>query len=442
MRKSNVAFKLTPGGGPEPLDELRRVFLASQNDRKGVSWIATRKPGVAFVQSPDSRLLAFATDGAGNALMLTARVDARHGTLPSDALVSDMYRDYRSEFEAYWKLFDVRLECVPYEQLPGTTMNEVRIPDAFRSQLSFSYWLPGPIDGQIIAVPSVCRLPGSSAAPRIDAPTLPLHGVDFSGARETGGRNPKIWIASWYPERDFVELKSGGDASGFNRIELANKVIEGGGIWVMDFPFGPPARVALAAGWALWHDYLAWCGSDADPTALRDELREALRRAGVRWSTKREIDGEIDTTWFPFFEQLYRQTITGARDILLPLHKAGRARTRILPFHNHAVGNANLSVVIEGFPGAALKRRGLPATGYKHTGHEAEDQRRRIVDTLRERGIPICDADASRAVGDVEGDAVDALVLLDSARNASRRTAADWNNEVGVNASIEGWFFD
>ena len=442
MRKSNVAFKLTVGGGPEPLCELRRVFLAAQDAREGVSWIATRKSGAAFAQSPDSRLLAFATDGAGNALMLTARVVARDRTLPSDALVADMYEDYRSEFEAYWKIVDVRLKCVLYDQLPGTTIKGVRIPAAFRSQLSFAYWLPGPIDDQVIAVPSVGRVPGPSAARRTDAPTLPLHGVDFSGAREAGGRNPKIWIASWYPERDFVELKSGGDAPGFNRIELANKVIEGGGIWVMDFPFGPPARVARAAGWALWHDYLTWCGSDVDPTALRDELREALHRADVRWSTKREVDGEIDTTWFPFFEQLYRQTITGARDILLPLHRAGRDRTRILPFHNHAVGNANLSIVIEGFPGAALKRCGLPATGYKHAGREAEDQRRRIVDTLRERGIPIRDADATRAVDDVEGDAVDALVLLDSARNASRRTAAEWNNEVGVNASIEGWFFD
>ena len=282
----------------------------------------------------------------------------------------------------------------------------------------------------------------SSAVHLTGRSTLPLHGVDFSGARETGGRNGKIWIASWYPGRDFVELKSGGDDPGFDRRELADKVIEGGGIWVIDFPFGPPAVIAEAAGWTTWRDYLAWCGSDPDPTALRNELREVLRRAGVPWSAKREVDCRLGTTWFPFFEQLYRQTITGARDVLRPLHQASRERIRILPFCNHAAANDELTVVIEGFPGATLKRCGFAATGYKHTGREAEDQRRRIVDCLRERGVPVSDADVSRAVDDVEGDAVDALVLLHAARKASQRPAAEWSDKVGTHASIEGWFFD
>ena len=442
MSKSNVVFKLTRGGGPEPLRELRRVFRAAQENPAGVSWIATRKPGVAFAARPNSRLLAFAKDEPGDALALTARVVSRHGTLPSDALVADMYEDYRREFEAYWKIADVRLKWVPYEELPGTTMKGVRIPDAFRSQLSFAYWLPSPLGDPGSLVHSVGRAPECFAVQPTDSPTLSLHGVDFSGARETGGRNAKIWSASWYPERDFVDLRSGGDDPGFNRTGLANRVIEGGGIWVMDFPFGPPAVVARAAGWTSWHEYLAWCGSDPDPTALRDKLREVLRQAGVRWSTKREIDREIDTTWFPYFEQLYRQTITGSRDVLCPLHQAGRDRTRILPFHDHAVANGELSVVIEGFPGATLKQCDLPTTGYKHTGREAEDQRQRIVDTLRERGVPVCDADASRAIRDVEGDAVDALVLLHAARTASHRTAAEWSDKVGAHASIEGWFFD
>ena len=34
-------------------------------------------------------------------------------------------------------------------------------------------------------------------------------------------------------------------------------------------------------------------------------------------------------------------------------------------------------MVIEGFPGATLEQCGLPATGYKNSGHDAEDQRRR-----------------------------------------------------------------
>ena len=88
---------------------------------------------------------------------------------------------------------------------------------------------------------------------------------------------------------------------------------------------------------------------------------------------------------------------------------------------NHAVANGELSVVIEGFPGATLKQCGLRATGYRHSGGDAREQRQRIVDTLRERGIPVCDADASRADHDAEGGAVDALVLLHAARNSMLR---------------------
>ena len=139
---------------------------------------------------------------------------------------------------------------------------------------------------------------------RSEPPTMPLHGVDFSGARETRGRNGKIWIASWYPDREFVELKSGGDDPGFDRVGLAGKIIESGGTWVIDFPFGPAAAVAAEAAWTKWHDYLAWCGSNPAPTALRDQLRQVLQGAGVPWSTTRKIDQRLGTTWFPFFEQL------------------------------------------------------------------------------------------------------------------------------------------
>ena len=419
----------------------------------GVSWIATRKRGAAFEARPDSRLLAFARDETPHALALTARVMSRHGTLPRDALVTDMYGDYEDSFGAYWKITDVRLKRISYEELPGTTMEGVPIPDAFRSPLPFAYWLPDPraAAGESATRPRASRRPpahrtGSAPAFRAvqptDSPTSPLHGVDFSGAREIGGRNGKIWIASWYPDRDSIELRSGGDDPGFDRIGLANEVSEGSGTWVIDFPFGPPIAVSEAAGWTTWHKYIAWCGSDPDPTALRDKLREELQRTGVLWSTRREVDRKLGTTWFPFFEQLYRQTITGARDVLRSLHRISRNRVRILPFHGHADTNDELSVVIEGFPGATLEQCGLPATGYKHSGSEAEEQRRRIVDSLRERGVPVGAADAARAVDDAEGDAVDALVLLHAARNASRRTPAHWRDKVGAHASIEGWFFD
>ena len=457
MLKSHVAFKLTRQGGPDPVRELQRVFEAAQDDPVGGSWVATRKPGAGFTTRPDSQLLAFALDEEGNCLALTARVVSRHDTLPRAALVRDMYEDYKDVFRAYWRIGDVDLKLISYEDLPGTTAESgLRIPDAFRrGQMSFAYWLPEPSAEASTSgcrveparvktrLSSACTLsvPVSSAVQHADRPTVPLHGVDFSGARETGGRNGKIWLATWCPDRDLVQLKSGGDDPGFDRSGLATMVIKGGGMWVVDFPFGPPAAVAEVAGWKTWQEYLAWCGSDPNPTALRDQLREDCRLADVHWSTKRDIDRRLGTTWFPFFEQLYRQTITGGRDVLFPLSQANRDRTRILPFHDHAPATNELSVVVEGFPGATLTNYGLPSTGYKHTGGAAQEQRRLIVDFLIGLGIPISDGDASTAVHDAEGDAVDALVLLCAAWNARRR-AADWRDGVGEHSAIEGWFFD
>ena len=319
----------------------------------------------------------------------------------------------------------------------------VRSKDAFCGQLSFAYWLPDP-SGDACVSPARHRRSASGfhAIRWSERPTLPLHGVDFSGAQETAGQNDKIWIASWYPARDSVELRSGSDDPGIDRVGLASKIIEDRGTWVIDFPFGPPASVAAAAGWTTWHEYIAWCNSNSDPTVLRDNLRVVLEDAGVPWSTKRDIDHETATTWFPFFEQLYRQTITGGRDVLCLLDGTSRERTRILPFHHFGRSNREVSVAIEGFPGWTLRQCDLPSTGYKGSGGDPEDQRRLIVNSLRERGVPISDADAQRTVHDTEGDAVDALVLLHAARDASHRTAAEWSNEVGPHASIEGWFFD
>ena len=242
-RSSSVVFKLTRGGGPEPILELHRVFEAAQENPAGVTWIATHKPGSAFTARPDSKLLAFAPERTGNALALTGRIASRHDSLPSDALVRDMYEDYKDSFRPYWKITDVRLRETLVEELPGTTLAGKRITDAFRGHLSFAYWLPEPCEERASAPQSLPAL-GFAAIGRSMTPLLPLHGIDFSGAQEASGRNAKIWIASWYPDRDFVELKSGGGDPGFDRARLAGKVVEGSGTWVIDFPFGPPAEVA------------------------------------------------------------------------------------------------------------------------------------------------------------------------------------------------------
>ena len=437
---SNIAFQLTEGGGPNPIAELVSVARISDEAGDGVSWIASRKPGTSFKPRGDSRLLAFARVSDTDVLALSARIIARYEAMPAEVVVVDMYGDYRDVFGAYWKLDDVWLRRCPLAELPGTTERGKAIGQAFRGSLSFAYWKPAAwpeAEGSIAQTASGDALPRK---PRIGKPALPLHGVDFSGAREVGGRNGKIWIASWDPDDGVVDLKCGGDAPGFGRAGLARKIAADGGLWVLDFPFGPPTPVSIAACWKTWREYLEWCDSNCDATRLRDELRSLLGKAGVAWSTKRAIDRKVGTTWFPFFEQLYRQTITGGRDVLKNL--ADRDNIQILPFNAGAEARPGGSTVVEGFPGWTLKRCRLPATGYKHAHEAARMLRCLIVRRLRDSGIPITDADANRAVDDSEGDAVDALVLLFAAYNASGRTPSEWREAANAHGRMEGWFFD
>ena len=84
----------------------------------------------------------------------------------------------------------------------------------------------------------------------------------------------------------------------------------------------------------------------------------------------------------------------------------------------------------------------MTAVGYKQRHGAARRQRLSIVNHLRRRGIPIPDDDARRAVDDVEGDAIDALVLLLAAHTTSRREAREWQEACRVHGCMEGWFFD
>ena len=141
---SSVVFKLTSSGGPDSVRELERVAGVADEHRQGVSWIASRKRGAAFVARADSRLLAFARVSGTDVLALTARIVARHDRLPDDARVRDMYEAYETVFAAYWQIRDVRLRRVFVGRLPGTTLRGKSIRQAFSGSLSFAYWKPGP----------------------------------------------------------------------------------------------------------------------------------------------------------------------------------------------------------------------------------------------------------------------------------------------------------
>ena len=440
----HIAIKLTKGGGPEPVNELRRVHQAAQDQAEGVSWIATRKPGKGFKPALDSRLLAFTQQTKTEVLVLTAKIHCRCPEIPSDPLAQDMYGEEEERFSAYWRICEVELETMAKTDLPGKMPSGKIVSDAFSGSLSFAYWQPGA--GRVcrrVASPNKGTKPAFSGVRAGGNPSVPLHGVDFSGGKERAAQNRKLWVASWCPDQEFVSLESGGDEPGFGRCGLAERILQGGGLWVIDFPFGPPAQVGTAACWRTWQDYLAWCGSNRDPTMLRDELRKTLESECVPWSTKRHIDQERRATWFPFFEQLYRQTITGARDVLARLDRENRERTAVLPFHGEHAPTSRRSVVVEGFPGWTLRAQmGLASTGYKHSTESARGRRVGILDALRQGGIPIGDAEYVRAVENSEGDAIDALILLYAAWRTHRRSPWCWAAAKCSGPSIEGWYFD
>ena len=143
LQKQHVAIQLTKGGGPEPLMELWRLYEAAHMT-EGACWIATRKPGAAFVQDVDSRMLAFARNNAGMVSVLTARIDDRTTEFPDDPVAHDLYGDFRQQFEAFWHLRDVRLTSMAMEELPGKTLaSGMPLSRAFESgALSFAYWQP------------------------------------------------------------------------------------------------------------------------------------------------------------------------------------------------------------------------------------------------------------------------------------------------------------
>ena len=235
--------------------------------------------------------------------------------------------------------------------------------------------------------------------------------MDFSGAAETGGRVSKLWVASC--NQSSIQL-----SQGLTRSQLARKIAESPGLWVIDFPFGIPDSLGAALGLADHATYLQWA-SAGTPTARRDLARDAAGKAGLSWSSRRQIDLHIEATWFPLFEQLYRQTLTGAAEVL------GGVRTlspsaRLLPFDDASDPEA-VPHLIEGFPGFTIRSLGLLASGYKNNSDSARQRRSEILSALVGQGLPIPEESWQLALDDVDGDAVDALVLLLAASRSARR---------------------
>ncbi len=194
--------------------------------------------------------------------------------------------------------------------------------------------------------------PMSDTCKLLARPEITLGGIDFSGGQEDARRgNKKICVAQWLPNNG-VSLRCGRDwnALGPQRRRDLPAVIKLGGWWSLDFPFGVAQPTARILGVSTWPDWLSHCDQNLDATAIRNDAKALTERSGVSWAMRRQVDERQKTTWFPLFEQLYRQTIYGAREVLLPLYADDVC---ILPWKASALPAS--VVVVEGFPGATIR---------------------------------------------------------------------------------------
>jgi hypothetical protein len=458
MPSSFVAQFTEREGLPNPGLELDRIIAQTEPsdlDLREFAWFGTRR-GVQWSRAEGAKCILFRKRREGGIDAIRATIGDMSRDTPDDDLVRDFYVARGFDFDVWWKVNGVERE--PYtsiEDVPGVSEKSgSRASSTFKGSATFAWWN---FDGRALAQVedrdaniehARCLTARAPAAVTVNGPPPPslLFGVDFSGGLEDGRGNRKIWVAKWDRSAlpGTIHLRHGGEEQ-FGRAHLSRMVVEEGGWWVFDFPFGIALETAQALELASWDAWLDWCYGDGDlaadyPTRRRDDARG---RIGVHgWARRRGVDDLWGTTWFPLFQQLYRQTIRGAAEVLRPLRRDHLHSVCVYPWDEFT---GQRSVVCEGFPGATICRfLGLAATGYKGRGQARRAHRELIIARLIERGLPISGEQAQRAIADVEGDAVDALVLLESARRASELPRTDWQRErdrlAECDQEIEGWF--
>lgn len=232
-----------------------------------------------------------------------------------------------------------------------------------------------------------------------------LHGVDFSGA--DGGGRAKIRIA----ERDLdhagepLRLRGRTDRNGLLAIIRAGRDDGRDHLWRIDAPMGLPLETldACEVGHS-WITSAEWMAGFGSARAWRSAVRDRSRR-----EPRRICDLAERTPMAPMNLRVFKQTWTLIVEVLLPLVREG---FRVEPVAPGASGATRRIVVGEGCPASVLHRAGWPTRGYKGEGAPPKRVRGELVEALRGRGLRIPDSIAAEAIDDVEGDALDAILLV------------------------------
>jgi len=260
-----------------------------------------------------------------------------------------------------------------------------------------------------------------------------LHGVDFSGSKES---RRKTWIATWREGEPAFTVNDAGYS------ELAARIARSSNdgrrhAWLIDAPFALPRALLAEHGIApSANAAVEWLRSFASPREWRRACRAVSRR-----EPRRGVDVRFGTPLAPTNLRLFKQTWHCLVSLLAPL--AALDDVAILPMATAIPGRLDRTRVWvgEGCPSSTLRQLGWPRSGYKGVSaanRELREELLRRVGALE--GIAVSEQASLDAVADTEGDALDSLILLPAAR---RFSAADHAAILASDpdAALEGWVY-
>jgi len=239
--------------------------------------------------------------------------------------------------------------------------------------------------------------------------TTPLHGIDFSGARQAGHG---IWLAETTVDGGTLRVEHCESAA--DRFGVAERApclgrlcsfLRDASVVGLDFSFGVPAALHDREDWTGMVEWVSTAAHDVDGF---EELcvTAAEELSDERTYLLRETDGPVGAK-SPYHWLVAAQTFYGIRDVLAACARTDEVCVR--PMQEPASDDATR--LCEIYPTATLASLSLPAQEYKEDDEHARDQRRTIVDGLEAAtAIELADGVRNELVADAGGDALDAVV--------------------------------
>ena len=243
-------------------------------------------------------------------------------------------------------------------------------------------------------------------------------GIDFSGGRAPAD---KIWLAEIISnENRCLELHR--LENGFSFDALQNEISQKRSADILiDFPFGLARQTCINLSLPInpTHTQIWARVAEADDAQVfRLQARANQFGPGSERDHKRNIDRQLKTPFAPINLRMFRQTFFGQAVLLHPALQ-NNPDICFLPW---AVGNATEGQprIGEGCPASMLKQLGWPSDGYKGNTDQCQQMRCELLQRATQAfNLLIPSASIETIASDVEGDAIDALLLAIAAAHLS-----------------------